>query len=406
MLGSYVVAERLLHAGELLQLPFSTFFPVCAIATRLLLLPVAVKQAQASHTLSWSIAANPQKPVQAMKYAHSLASRDRTSHAPVGTSKHTASPFWLVSAPAVQIPAFVCMTASIRRIVSEISPASLLPWHTSPALMLTPEATLSSSSSSLVAPLGVAGAFLPAMLMISHFSSLSLSFRRLQSQPGKARLLALQRVLLEWLSVPALLVSLFMPQGVVLYWVSHSALGVAQASVLQHSRIRNAIMPTLPDISRLNDAAKKQNAGEFAAAEQSLRAAVDAAPNESYTAAALASLLSQRRKFADAAQYYLAGASTAPDAARQQHLLLCAGQNFKRANEASSALDVFHQAQQLDAGAYDHDQINREFIEPTKRDLRRAQEDTTKQKRKRGKKRTALPESDAHDPSSVPPVQY
>ena len=111
-------------------------------------------------------------------------------------------------------------------------------------------AAVSSSSSlaSLTAPMGVAGGLLPALVAAGTLAAAASAFgkasgpaTRLSSSSPSPPQAALLRVLLEWLSLPAFVGSLLLPQGAVLAWASSSAAALAQGAALRSGAARELL---------------------------------------------------------------------------------------------------------------------------------------------------------------------
>lgn len=357
-------AEALLWLKRATSLPWEGVIPLTALSMRVLTLPLVAKQQQASATLAWSLSLHRKHRLRALSTAHSAPS----------SFPRAASPTWLLTAPAAQIPLFLLTTHSVRTAVFSMPHTH---WLTLPALSL-------SEHELLTAPLSLHGAILPALVVTAHLSGVSLAFRRRAGSLSLAS--TLQRTVLEWMSLPALLASLSLPHAVPLYWFSNAFLSTAQSAALTHPRVRHTLLPALPDLALMNEAAKFRQRGDLSSAEKYLRRAVSSSPSDSMSRFALGSTLSKQGNHADAADFFEASAERERDSARLRRALLAAGSERKRNGRLSDALALFERAQKCEVeGA--SERVDKEFIEPTRRDMLRSGERTRKEMKKRKQKR-------------------
>lgn len=172
-------AEALLWLKRATSLPWEGVIPLTALSMRALTLPLVAKQQQASATLAWSLSLHRKHRLRALSTAHSAPS----------SFPRAASPTWLLTAPAAQIPLFLLTTHSVRTAVFSMPHTH---WLTLPALSV-------SEHELLTAPLSLHGAILPALVVTAHLSGVSLAFRRRAGSLSLAS--TLQRTVLEWMSL-------------------------------------------------------------------------------------------------------------------------------------------------------------------------------------------------------------
>jgi len=155
-------------------------------------------------------------------------------------------PAWIVAAPLAQLPVLAAAVLGVRAMATGDWPglaeggALWFPDLTARAVEVgsgavasgaAPAPVLNPSSATLVAPLGPAGAALPAAVAGTLLASAAVGPGRAASGGlGLARHL---RLAVEWCALPAFLAASALPQGAALYWAASSGAAVLQGLALQ-----------------------------------------------------------------------------------------------------------------------------------------------------------------------------
>jgi len=146
-----------------------------------------------------------------------------------------AHPAWLVVGPAVQIPIFVCAVVAVRRLTAQggmngIDAGGML-WFqdlTQPAVDLA----------TMTAPMGPYGGILPVLTAAALFANINLNFAAAAQQ---SRGMTIVKLVLEWMTLPMLIIGMQLPQAVHCYWLTSSAYALAQNRVLSTRFAREAL---------------------------------------------------------------------------------------------------------------------------------------------------------------------
>ena len=148
-----------------------------------------------------------------------------------------AHPLWLVAGPATQIPFFMTAVMVVRRLAAEgsdgangLSTGGMF-WFkdlTQPAIDLT----------TLMAPMGPYGAVLPVLTAAALFANVNLNFSAAAAQ---SRGMTMFKLLLEWMTLPMLVIGLQLPQAMHCYWLTSSAFALAQNTCFGTAFARKAL---------------------------------------------------------------------------------------------------------------------------------------------------------------------
>lgn len=257
------VADALQGLHTMTGLPWWATLPLAAVSVRVALSPLALASAR-------SAAASGPLLREARKMAAEAAGTGGDTDTPTPPSPRTIltnftrlraaasapHPAWIVAAPLAQLPVLALAVLGVRAMATgdwpgladggvlwfpdltaravEVGSVAVADTTTADPALLNP------SSSTLVAPLGPAGAALPAAVAGTLLASAAIGpGRAAASGSGLARHL---RLLVEWCALPAFLAAAALPQGAALYWAASSGAAVAQSLALQSEAGRSLVM--------------------------------------------------------------------------------------------------------------------------------------------------------------------
>ena len=153
------------------------------------------------------------------------------------TSPH---PCWLIAAPLIQLPTFVCAISGVRTLIGKAS-NSVASGHQSAlyadlsngGMLWFRDLTLSGLDlTNLYAPLGMYGVILPSLTAAMVFANIDLNFSKMASANPRG-IQASIKLLLEWMCVPILIVGMQLPQAVHCYWLAGSTYSYLQSSAIR-----------------------------------------------------------------------------------------------------------------------------------------------------------------------------
>jgi len=226
-------ASMLEHAHATSGLPWWCTIACSAVAVRVFLFPVTVKQAKAGALLQSAIAkardkdGNPPRDIKSVLAAASALRAHTTNGVSLG---------WLVFAPAIQLPTFVVAVLGVRRMVdSDANHEALRIGGTAWFPDLTATAV---DLASATAPMGISGAILPIAVAGALFANVNNAWGTAAEKSRQALVLKLA---MEWLCVPTLLVGLTLPQAVHMYWLPASLTSLAQGVLMRTAFARKAL---------------------------------------------------------------------------------------------------------------------------------------------------------------------
>jgi len=266
---------------------------------RAALAPLAVAQARASAGVAAAAAAarragsDPARPAAllAALAAHRAASPPALSH-----------PGWLVAAPLAQLPVLVTAVLAVRRLATEAG----APLRHGGALWF-PDLTLPAvDAGALLAPMGAAGALLPAAAALLTCANVQRAFSPPPGAPPLPRAAAHLKLALEWLVVPALVAALTQPHALLCYWVPSAAASLALGTALRRAVRGSPTGRAPPEAARLllQQAAAHRAAGRLEPAALAAAAARVAAPEEPSAAFAAGQLAAKLAQWGPSAAAY------------------------------------------------------------------------------------------------------
>ena len=266
----------------------------------------------------------------------------------------TPHPAWMLCAPLIQvrtvylhlsphglilylqIPAFLTCVIGIRRMCQQQWPG-----FTEGGILWFSDLTQSTVQfSEMTTQMGPIGAALPLAISVSYLLHIQLSFRKghiaasatppssffpypfpvasILASTGQA-LSRLLKLGFEWLCVPILVVTLQLPQGALVYWLTSSLCSVTQSVLLGNSAVRRSLRLSklqetshhdilsrfTPQVMDLFIRAAEQRAkGSYEEAIGTLQRIVQVDPNNPRAHYALGQLLGEQQRWEDAASCY------------------------------------------------------------------------------------------------------
>ncbi|GAQ86864.1 hypothetical protein KFL_003170020 [Klebsormidium nitens] len=143
------------------------------------------------------------------------------------------NPAWFLAVPAVQIPIFVSSMLALRQMTAEGHPG----FDTGGMLWFT--------DLTLPAGLGLEAAIFPVAIVSLYLSNVQLAFGGIGP---RSRFLKVYKFALQALAVPAFVGSFYLPQGLLLYWVTNNCCSLGQNLAVRSTAVRAALgLPPLPD---------------------------------------------------------------------------------------------------------------------------------------------------------------
>ena len=230
-----VVADAMTHAHALTGAPWWVTLAASAVVVRAAMAPVSVQTIRASATLS---AASSLAKASKGEDAERVGVRDvldavkdiRAKSPGVG-----AHPAWLVVGPLAQIPFFVCAVMAVRRLASDGAMNGLNAGGTAWFSDLTLPAV---DVGTMIAPMGTYGGVLPVLTAAALFANVNANFAQAAQ---KSRGMTIVKLFLEWLTLPALVIGLQLPQAVHCYWFASSTYALAQNQLLSTTFARRTL---------------------------------------------------------------------------------------------------------------------------------------------------------------------
>ena len=206
-------------------LPCWATISVATVALRVALLPFTVKQRQALQAMQGAVKeSSPGKEEdRARRWLDALRLwNQRTKEDKV------TGPVWLFTPLFAHFPSFITMMMTIRTMA-----ASGQHGFESGGILWFKDLTLPALDlATYTAPMGMMGAVLPGTLVLLYHHSLQQMFNSNQ-QGGKAvSSNLLLRTVLEWLSIPMLVIGLQLPHGIFCYWLTSSVFNIVQVPLL------------------------------------------------------------------------------------------------------------------------------------------------------------------------------
>jgi YidC/Oxa1 family membrane protein insertase len=185
---------------------------------RAALAPLALAQARASAGVGAALAAARASgaDVATPRAVAAALAAHRAAAPPASRAPH---PAWIIAAPLAQIPVFVTALLAVRRLA--LAPGS--PLHAGGAAWAADLTLPALDAASWSAPMGAAGAALPAAATLLMFANIQAAFGSGASGGGSAappptRMMGNYKLALEWLLLPTLLAGLSLPHAVFAYW--------------------------------------------------------------------------------------------------------------------------------------------------------------------------------------------
>jgi YidC/Oxa1 family membrane protein insertase len=195
---------------------------VSTLCVRAALAPLALRQARASAGVGAALAAARASgaDVATPRGVATALAAHRAAAPPASRPPH---PAWIIAAPLAQIPVFVTALLAVRRLA--LAPGS--PLHAGGAAWAADLTLPALDAASWTAPMGAAGAALPAAATLLMFANIQAAFGAgfgsgssdgSSAAPPPTRLMGNYKLALEWLLLPTLLAGLSLPHAVFAYW--------------------------------------------------------------------------------------------------------------------------------------------------------------------------------------------
>ena len=256
---SATVASALEHAQIHSDLPWWATLGATACIIRISMLPVVSKQMKASVLIAHATSVmQGKKSVRERRFTEGTTNNDvpaKTSiSADISETLRIANairkrlpdnstaphPYWLIAAPLIQLPTFVCAISGVRTLIGKAS-NSVASGHQSAlyadlsngGMLWFRDLTLSGLDlTNLYAPLGMYGVILPSLTAAMVFANIDLNFSKMASANPRG-IQASIKLLLEWMCVPILIVGMQLPQAVHCYWLAGSTYSYLQSSAIR-----------------------------------------------------------------------------------------------------------------------------------------------------------------------------
>ena len=255
---SATVASALEHAQIHSGLPWWATLGATACIIRISMLPVVSKQMKASVLIAHATSVMQGKKSVRGRFAEGTTNNDvpaKTSiSADISETLRIANairkrlpdnstaphPYWLIAAPLIQLPTFVCAISGVRTLIGKAS-NSVASGHQSAlyadlsngGMLWFRDLTLSGLDlTNLYAPLGMYGVILPSLTAAMVFANIDLNFSKMASANPRG-IQASIKLLLEWMCVPILIVGMQLPQAVHCYWLAGSTYSYLQSSAIR-----------------------------------------------------------------------------------------------------------------------------------------------------------------------------
>ena len=256
---SATVASALEHAQIHSGLPWWATLGATACIIRISMLPVVSKQMKASVLIAHATSVmQGKKSVRERRFTEDTTNNDvptKTSiSADISETLRIANairkrlpdnstaphPYWLIAAPLIQLPTFVCAISGVRTLIGKAS-NSVASGHQSAlsadlsngGILWFRDLTLSGLDlTNLYAPLGMYGVILPSLTAAMVFANIDLNFSKMASANPRG-IQASIKLLLEWMCVPILIVGMQLPQAVHCYWLAGSTYSYLQSSAIR-----------------------------------------------------------------------------------------------------------------------------------------------------------------------------
>ena len=256
---SATVASALEHAQIHSGLPWWATLGATACIIRISMLPVVSKQMKASVLIAHATSVmQGKKSVRERRFTEDTTNNDvptktsisadisetlRVAHAirkRLPDNSTAPHPYWLIAAPLIQLPTFVCAISGVRTLIGKAS-NSVASGHQSAlyadlsngGMLWFRDLTLSGLDlTNLYAPLGMYGVILPSLTAAMVFANIDLNFSKMASANPRG-IQASIKLLLEWMCVPILIVGMQLPQAVHCYWLAGSTYSYLQSSAIR-----------------------------------------------------------------------------------------------------------------------------------------------------------------------------
>jgi len=256
---SATVASALEHAQIHSGLPWWATLGATACIIRISMLPVVSKQMKASVLIAHATSVmQGKKSVRERRFTEGTTNNDvpaktsisadisetlRIAHAirkRLPDNSTAPHPYWLIAAPLIQLPTFVCAISGVRTLIGKAS-NSVASGHQSAlyadlsngGMLWFRDLTLSGLDlTNLYAPLGMYGVILPSLTAAMVFANIDLNFGKMASANPRG-IQASIKLLLEWMCVPILVVGMQLPQAVHCYWLAGSTYSYLQSSAIR-----------------------------------------------------------------------------------------------------------------------------------------------------------------------------
>lgn len=228
-------------------LPWWATLGATACFIRISMLPIVSKQMKASVLIAHASSILQQKNLIKQKTKTSfgndisetlrIASELRNR---LPDSSKAAHPYWIIAAPMIQLPTFICAISGVRSLISKASndvasghQSALYAELSNGGMLWFRDLTLSGLDlTNLYAPMGIYGVILPSLTAAMVFANIDKNFTKIASENPRS-IHASIKLLLEWMCVPILIAGMQLPQAVHCYWLAGSTYSYVQSTIIQ-----------------------------------------------------------------------------------------------------------------------------------------------------------------------------
>ncbi|GMH34191.1 hypothetical protein BSKO_02025 [Bryopsis sp. KO-2023] len=235
-------------------LPWWATIPLAATAIRTAMLPITIQQIRSSAS-TFALLRESMKVSKAMEGRNEQPNSDPPSDTKKTDRRQVIGifnqlrravgaphPIWIVASPLIQIPVFISSVMAVRRM-------SLSDWpgfSTEGALWFTDLTQHAADWATMTAPMGISGGVLPLAVTVSYLASIEVAFKggRIGANtkdPVAAMAVRVLKIVLEWISIPVLVISFQLPQGTLLYWLTNSLYSIGSNLAFSQPFIRKSL---------------------------------------------------------------------------------------------------------------------------------------------------------------------
>ncbi|CAN6464482.1 unnamed protein product [Victoria cruziana] len=301
------VIDLLDAAHEFSGLPWWLVISTSTLALRIALLPVTILQIKKVDKIAQLATTSP-PPLSPPSSGSSLKEQDILDQKQKNVNGRP-SYLWSFASLFVQAPCFILWMMSIRR----MSLVSHQGFDSGGALWF---------QNLTEYPHGALGPVFPLLIAGLHFVNVQISFLKFKDQelPGVLGLLQkYYKLWLNFLTIPILVTTFWVPQGSLVYWLTNSSLTAVQQLALKHPRVHHAlglrersgpVMPVKISLDKLvpDDllalALQHRAAGNQDGALSLLKLAIQKDPNLVKALIAMGEILLSKQMLTEASEYF------------------------------------------------------------------------------------------------------